>query len=550
MTGLSEAFERTGSVLEHRMPLMHAPGAALAVTDDDETLGVVVRGFADAASSAAVRPETRFEIGSISKSFAAIVAVQEAETGRLDLQAPVNELVPWLRLRQPFGPITLHHLLTHSAGLAIGTEHTGEAVSASRRRAEVDPGFAPGERFSYSNDGYKIVGLVLEHTTGTPIADLLRQRILEPLGMARTSPTITPEERLDLATGYASVFDDRPTHREHPLVPAAWTDSTTADGSIISTVLDMGAYARMLIRRGAGPDGTRILSEEAFHRLTTPYVLDQDDPSWHYAYGFWVGTDPADGRRYIWHSGGMVGFTALLMVDVDADLGGVMLVNGDGDRRAVLGFALAAVRAAVSGAPLPDPADTPDPLRIEKAEEYVGRYTGLHRTIEIAESHGGLTLRDGDREIPLEVDTTQVPTDAFLVPHPGLDRFYLRFCRDADADGAVVAATHGANRFERGEVAPIDPPLPQEWTAFPGHYRSTNPWNPSLRVVAREGKLWLIAAGVGINGELELRPDGDDGFVAGLEPWRTERVWFDVVIEGRAARMHFDGAPYHRSFMP
>ena len=98
MTGLAEAFERIGSALEHHLPVSHAAGAAIAVTDRHETLGVVVRGFADVASGAPVRPETRFMIGSISKSFAAIVVLQEVEAGRLDLHVSVNELLPWLEL--------------------------------------------------------------------------------------------------------------------------------------------------------------------------------------------------------------------------------------------------------------------------------------------------------------------------------------------------------------------------------------------------------------------------------------------------------------------
>ena len=88
----------------------------------EEILGVAVRGMADVAAGTPVRPETRFQIGSISKSFAGIVALQEVEAGRLDLHVSVNEILPWLDLPEPFGPITLHHLMQHTAGLAIGEE--------------------------------------------------------------------------------------------------------------------------------------------------------------------------------------------------------------------------------------------------------------------------------------------------------------------------------------------------------------------------------------------------------------------------------------------
>src|SRR5215207_9340409 len=201
MAGLPEAFERVGAFLERRLTLTHAAGAALALSDRDETLGVVVRGFADAASDTPVRPETRFQIGSISKSFAAIVAVQEARAGRLNVHASVNDLVPWLDLPEPFGPITPHHLMTHSSGFVIGSEEASSALGALGVLRRQRVGFAPGARFWYSNDGWKVLGLVLEHLTATPIHDLIRQRVLGPLGMLASAAAITNEERADAATG-------------------------------------------------------------------------------------------------------------------------------------------------------------------------------------------------------------------------------------------------------------------------------------------------------------------------------------------------------------
>ena len=154
MPGLSEAFERIGAALEHHLPVTHAAGIALAVTDREEILGVVVRGFADVASGQPVRPETRFEIGSISKSFAAIVVLQEVEEGRLDLHVSINEILPWLELPEPFGPITLHHLLTHTGAVSRWEPRTRPpdwGVAANLR--DLAPTFAPGEHFWYSNDG-------------------------------------------------------------------------------------------------------------------------------------------------------------------------------------------------------------------------------------------------------------------------------------------------------------------------------------------------------------------------------------------------------------
>src|SRR5436305_306927 len=222
MARLADAFDRIGRFLEHRLPLTHAAGAAVAVTDREEVLGVVVRGFADAGSGTPIRPETRFEIGSISKSLAAVVAIQEAEAGRLDLHAPVTGYLPGLGLRMPFGPISTHHLMTHTSGLAVGTEDAPTGAGALWRLSSVPPTFAPGERFWYSNDGWKLVGLVLERLTGTPIHELVRERVLAPLGMRSSEAAITNGARADLATGYETMYDDRPPRIDHPLVPARW----------------------------------------------------------------------------------------------------------------------------------------------------------------------------------------------------------------------------------------------------------------------------------------------------------------------------------------
>ncbi len=110
-------------MVEHHLPLTHAAGLALAVTDDHDTLGAVVRGFAEVAGGRGVRPETRFQIGSISKSWAALCVLQEEAKGTLALDVSINEILPWLGLPEPFGPITMHDLLTHTSGLMIGVEH-------------------------------------------------------------------------------------------------------------------------------------------------------------------------------------------------------------------------------------------------------------------------------------------------------------------------------------------------------------------------------------------------------------------------------------------
>ena len=252
-----------------RLPRLDAPGVAVGLTDRERTLGFVCRGSADVASGTPVEPDTRFQIGSISKSFAAAVMLQEHDAGRVDLRAPVTDYVPWFTVRSRFGPITLHHLLSHTSGLIMGTEFTAEARGAVWALRETDTGSAPGERFWYSNDGYKLVGLALEAVTGRPVHELVAERIVAPLGMAATETTIRRDSDLPVATGYERRGDDRPAHAGRPLDVAALVESCSADGSIVSSAADMLDYARLILNRGDAPGG-RLLSEAAFERWSAP----------------------------------------------------------------------------------------------------------------------------------------------------------------------------------------------------------------------------------------------------------------------------------------
>jgi CubicO group peptidase (beta-lactamase class C family) len=547
MPGLAEAFDRIGASVEHHLPVSHAGGLALAVTDREEILGVVVRGFADVASGAPVRPETRFQIGSISKSFAAIVVMQEVEAGRLDLHVSVNELLPWLELPEPFGPITLHHLLQHTSGLATGTEDAPTGPGALWRLRHLPPTFPPGERSWYSNDGYKIVGAVLERVTGTPIHDLLRERILDPLGMRSTEAAITDAVRTEQATGYLPIFTDRPPQLHHPLAPATWIVSNTADGSIVSNVIDMSAYARMLLDRGAvGTSGERLLSDEAFEALSSGgRDFGDGEP---YAYGLWEMN--VQGRRWVAHTGGMVGFTALLATSPEEGLACVALQNGLGSRWPLVRHAFSAVRSALAGDAPPEAWSPPPPTSIPGAEAYVGRYVdGDGRALEVATEGDGLrAVLDGIRVEAHRDPLKDEPSDAFALPHPDLERFLLRFGRDED--GAVVEAFHGNAWFRGARYAGEEPEEPpSEWRGRVGLYRSNDPWSPTIRITLRKGRLVIgfpVDAG-DEEGEAELIPLDDGSFAAG-EPWHPRRVRFEGEIEGRAVAVVFNGGYWYRSF--
>jgi D-alanyl-D-alanine carboxypeptidase len=548
VTGLEDAFELIGTSAEHHLASSHAPGLALAVTDREEVLGVVCRGLADVAAAAPVRADTRFQIGSISKSFSSLIVLQEVEAGRMDLHVSVNEIVPWLELPEPFGPVTLHHLMTHTSGLLVGTEDAPTGPGVFHRLRTNPPTRPPGARYLYSNDGWKVVGACLEQVTGTPIHELIAQRVLEPLGMGRSTAAITDREYLDMAVGYEPLFSDRPVQLRHPLVPATRIVSNTADGSIVSTVLDMCAYARLVLARGdvTGAGGQPILSADAFATWTRQYVDDDDGGT--YGYGWW--TEDVDGITWIVHSGGMVGYTAVLGIVQEHGLACVILQNGGGGKHGLRRTAVTAVQAALSGGTLAAPWLPPDATDVPDAAAYAGTYAADDgRTFRLEPDDGGLRLSVGSVSVLLERDPLEDPTDTFLVPHESLERFPLVFGRDRD--GVVVEAFHGPAWLRSERYAGPEPdPLPQEWLRATGFYRNDDPWGATLRVVARKGGLaiqWPSAAS-DEDAEMSLIPLEDGWFAAGSERDPRRIRFLGEGAAGKAVIAEYNGGQWFRSF--
>ena len=556
MADVQAALEGIQRFLEDRLPRSNAPGAVVALTDRERLLGAVAIGLADVAAGRSLQLDDRFQIGSISKSFAAIIAMQEVEAGRLDLQAPVTDYVPWFEVRSRFAPITPHHLLTHTAGLIMGMDFGLDGAHQVWALRETECVSAPGERFSYSNDGYKLLGLVLEATTGRPFPELLAERLLGPLGMQRSDPCITLEARATVALPHQRAFDDRPSHPGQPWMASPWYETATADGSIISTAADMCTYARLLLARGDAPGG-RLFSAASWERLTQRAVEDPDEPgSW---YGYGLATRDAGGRTLIGHSGSMAGYSSYLLTDPEARLAVVVLMNGIEDRTALVRYALEAGRAAVAGASVPPPPPPVDPTVIDDAEAFAGTYrrcggvpghavnAGAGGALRLAADGGRLLLSAGDLEVALE----RREPDVFLAPHPLLDRFYLLAARDAA--GEVAGLFYGPDRYigEGCRDAGVAASTP-EWRPFVGHYRSWNIFAPDARVFERRGKLILSGPSwmEGVAGELELVPLGEAVFRIGVEEWRPDRLRFDAVVDGRATRMCYNQAALYRAFTP
>ena len=160
---------------------MNAPGMTLGLTDATKTLRTVGYGFANIDAGLPVTPDHLFQIGSISKSFVALVLLQLHEEGKLDLHKPILEYFPWLPITEQFGSIQVHHLLTHTSGLP---DAGGLFLSAPEGRHL--QGFTPGEHFHYCNLGFVVLGMLAAKLDGRPWYECVKARILTPLEMNDT----------------------------------------------------------------------------------------------------------------------------------------------------------------------------------------------------------------------------------------------------------------------------------------------------------------------------------------------------------------------------
>jgi hypothetical protein len=321
-----------------------------------------------------------------------------------------------------------------------------------------------------------------------------------------------------------------------PLTRAVWVETGTADGSVASTAGDMAAYLRMLMNHGAVPGG-RVLSPESFELLSAKAVHTGGE--W---YGYGLAHVPHGDRELLGHGGGMVGFVSSMFADMDAGAGVVVVVNGmdwNDFTEIVARYGIDLLRATSEGRDLPEPPAAPDPAAVEGPEAYAGTYADGRIGIEV---HGtGLTLTFGGRHIALG----QRMPGVFIVRHPDLDRFAMSFERDDG--GRVIAACHGSNRYLRdGVVAPAAPAPDPAWSAYIGHFESSNPWLRHFRVVERAGRLYLCARA---GSEMPLTPLQAAAF--GMAEERLpERLRFDAVVDGVALRANLSGCDYYRSFTP
>jgi CubicO group peptidase (beta-lactamase class C family) len=316
---------------------LRAPGLSLAVAAGGKIVWSVSCGYADMKPRRKVTADTRFRIGSVSKTLTATALTEYAESGRVDLDAPVDRYV---NFPSHGGAITLRRLAGHLAGIrhyesqaeVVNRRHFA-SVTATLGLFAGDPLVAePGSRFSYSSYGYDVIGAALEHVAGRDFASLMREAVLGPAHMRETTLATAP--RAARTTFYE--LDDSGGVRVAP--PIDLSDRLPAAG-FLSTPDDLARFGIALT------DGTLVGKATAAMMFRSQRTAAGEETG--YGLGFEV--HPSPFGLFVGHTGAVDGGTAGLLIHVKT--GTVLALTTN------LGYA-----TAVS--PPPPKRGTPDPPRL------------------------------------------------------------------------------------------------------------------------------------------------------------------------------------------
>lgn len=397
-------FHKLEEFIFEKMSKTFLPGMSIAVVENCEITYSRGFGFRDLESGLRATPRTLYGIGSVTKSLTALSIIQLMNEEKLSLEDPVDKYVP-LDLKSHGEPVRVWHLLTHSSGIsALGyaealiryvTGCDGEWLPM----ASYDDLFTfmadankwaltkPGERWLYLNEGYLILGYIIEKLSGMSYEEYVEKKILEPLGMTRTFfRKEDVEADADAATPYIIT-------RDGECKKSTYTYSLSSDGGLISNVLDMAHYIITYLNRGQC-DGNTILPAELVEEMEKPRISLPLQVLGGEAYSFGLRVIPSFyGCKLAGHGGSVLVSTAYMGYIPEKKIGITLLANGAGYPLSQIGlYGLALMLGE-------DPEKLPFIKMERNLEAITGRYETYKGTMKahVAERNGLLCIEIKDK---------------------------------------------------------------------------------------------------------------------------------------------------------
>ncbi|MFA1551443.1 serine hydrolase domain-containing protein [Actinomadura chokoriensis] len=375
------------------------PGASLGILrlrpGGEDELAEAAYGLLNKDTGVETTTDSVFQIGSITKVWTTTVAMQLVDEGLLDIDAPVCEVLPELRLADPDAAkrVTTRHLLTHTSGIDgdVFTD-TGRGDDCLERYtavlADVAQNHPLGATWSYCNSGFSLAGRVIERLTGRTWDEAMRERLFAPLGLRRT--ITLPEEALlhRAAVGHVSADGAEPSRARVWQLPR----SAGPAGLIGSSAADVLAFARMHLTGGRTPGGARLLSEAGAAAMAAEQAELPDRRTLGDSWGLGWFRLTWDGRGLIGHDGSTIGQNAYLRVLPDDGLAVVLLTNG-GDSDGLYEDLYREIFAELAGIATPAPIGPPaEPVTVD-VERHLGTYERASSRLEVFRDADGTVLR-------------------------------------------------------------------------------------------------------------------------------------------------------------
>lgn len=313
-----EAIEAARRVVHARMDETAIPGLSVAVWAGGEIRWAEGFGFADLEQRVPVDVDTKFRIASISKALAAAGLGLLVQEGRLDLDAPIQTYVPSFPVKA--WPLTTRQIASHTGGVRHydGNEFAsavryGDVVEALEIFDDSPLLFEPGTEYSYSTYGWNLVSAAMQGASGRPFLRFMRERVLDALDLDETIAEFTDS----IIPGRARFY----RNDDGRIVNAPYVDNSNkwAGGGYLSTARDMARYGASYLTNDLLDPGTVEL-------LWTP-VVPTDEPS---QYGLGWRHAVVDGVDTVWHTGGAMGGTTVLIVQPERGIAVAILTNVQG----------------------------------------------------------------------------------------------------------------------------------------------------------------------------------------------------------------------------
>ena len=374
------------------------PGAVLGILRTDEggdQTCVAAYGLLNKTTGVETTEDSVFQIGSMTKVWTATVVMQLVDEGKLDLDAPIIDVLPELKLsdQDVAARVTMRHLLTHTSGIDGDVfDDTGRGDDCLERYtallAEAAQNHPLDATWSYCNSGFVLAGRVIEKVTGGTWDAAIKERLVGPLGMTHTGTL--PEEALlhRAACGHMSENGSEPERAPAWGLPRALGPA----GLVNSTAADVLAFARMHLAGGLASDGTRILNESTVSAMTEHQADLPDKYTLGDSWGLgWIRFG-WDGRRLIGHDGNTLGQAAFLRVLPEGGLAVTLLTNG-GNARDLYEDLYREIFRELAGIEMPHPLAPPsEPVEVD-ASARLGTYERAGARLEVLAGADGPMLR-------------------------------------------------------------------------------------------------------------------------------------------------------------